>query len=97
MTGWRATSAGPVYNLARWWAESGSEIEPGRKGSVEQRFGSVVISLLSATQIYARGCDQLGRPPITGYQLPRDAVAHLSDWVAERDTATVATSDMAGG
>ncbi|MDA2930684.1 hypothetical protein MYX84_12190 [Acidobacteria bacterium AH-259-O06] len=84
-------------DIAQWWAESGSEIEPGRKASVEQRFRSVLISLLGATEIYARGCDQLGRPAITGYLLPRDAVDRLSERLAERDAATVATSDVAGG
>ena len=83
-------------DIVRWWSECGAQLKSGGDAEEKGRFGSVVIGLLSATLIYVRGCDQLGRPAITGYQLPRDAVAILHDWLAERDLAMVATSDLVG-
>jgi hypothetical protein len=41
----------------------------------------VVVSFLSATQVYALGCDKLTQSYVTGYQLPRAAVAVLGAWL----------------
>jgi hypothetical protein len=84
-----------AHDIARWWSQYGPQLELGATVA-EVRFGSVPIGLMRATQIYARGCDQLGPPKMAGYQLPRDAVALLHDWLAERDPATVVISDVAG-
>ena len=84
-------------DIAQWWAEKGSRIEQFHRPSAEERYGSVFVCVLSATQVYARGCDKLGRPNWVGYQLPREAVACLCDWLIERDAPTVDTSEVTGG
>jgi len=69
-------------DIADWWTKTGSHIEDFRSPSIEERSGGVLICVLSATQVYARRCDKLGRPAITGYQLPREAVHCLCKWFA---------------
>ena len=61
---WRIP-AHEARDIARWWSESGAHLAPGR-ATAEQRIGNVLIRLLSSKQVYARGCDQFGRPVITG-------------------------------
>lgn len=69
-------------DIADWWTKTGSDIEDFRRPSTEERYGNVLICVLSATQVYARRCDQLDRPNQTGYQLPREAVRCLGKWFA---------------
>ena len=49
-------------DIAGWWVKTGSHFEDFRRPSIDQRYGSVPICVLSATQVYARGCDKRDRP-----------------------------------
>ena len=68
-------------DIARWWAETGSRAGADRPPRDAQRVGSILVSFLSANQVYALGCDERGWSNITGYQLPRDAVVFLGAWL----------------
>ena len=68
-------------DLVRWWAETGARVGAARLPRDAQRVGSILVSFLSVNQVYALGCDERGWPRITGYQLPRDAVAFLDAWL----------------
>jgi hypothetical protein len=68
-------------DIGCWWSETGSRVGAGRPLPEAQRVGSILISFMSPTQVHALGCDQRGRSNITGYQLPREAVAALGAWL----------------
>lgn len=68
-------------DIARWWAKTGPHAGAARPPRDAQRVGSVLVSFTSATHVYAVGCDKLGRPNITGYQLPQAAVGFLGAWL----------------
>jgi hypothetical protein len=74
-------------DIAGWWTETGSHVVPGRPLPDAQRVGSVLACFMSPTQIHALGCDQRGRSNITGYQLPREAVAFLNVWLDQNPAA----------
>lgn len=86
-----------VRDIARWWIETGSRVGADRPLPDAQRVGSVLVSFLSANHVYALGCDERGWSKITGYQLPRDAVAFLGAWLdqdpARKTPAAVPAAD----
>jgi hypothetical protein len=81
-------------DITRWWAECELQVDSRREATREQRFGSVLVSVISAAQIFVRGCDSRGRGATTGYQLPPDAVTDLCTWIAEHDTPSASMSDV---
>ena len=84
----------PLYyavDLANWWNTVGRTRRNSDQATSETRFGSVNISILSANQIYFRGRSLLGRPNVTGFQLPRPAVEALVAYCASRTADLDAT------
>lgn len=72
-------------DLARWWAEQGCTQAPQGGLLPMQRFGRILVSLLSHTQIYCRASKMLGRPNATGYQFPRAVVEALATYVRRHE------------
>ena len=87
----------PVHeakDIARWWAECELQVDSRREATRERRFGSVLVSVISAAQIFVRGCDARGRGATTGFQFPPDAVTDLCTWIGEHHIPSASTSDV---
>jgi len=89
-----------VIDLVRWWSHVGCTHRSSDRATAEASYGAINVSVPSRNQIYFRGRSPLGRPNITGFQLPRPAVEALCTYVASRtaesDAADLATGDEQG-
>jgi len=83
-----------VIDLVRWWNHVGCTGRNLDRASTEASCGSINVAILSLNQIYFRGRSPLGRPNITGFQLPRPAVEALSTYFASQ-TADSGAADLA--
>ena len=67
-----------AQDLVRWWVEQRANQTPRSGVSPQQRFGRILVSLLSRTQVDCRGSNPLGGPNVTGYPFPRAVLETLA-------------------
>lgn len=71
-----------AVDLAGWWQGARRAGRSSKHNSSEAQYGCINVAVFSPNQIYFRGRSPLGRPNVTGFQLPRPAVEALCAYCA---------------